>query len=206
MCGIKPTTMRMKTRIAPRGWCARRRVRRVPPLQGGDGLFGPSSQGVALGWRVLAPSVRQRVARRGANRSRVKSCANGAELISLGQRPRNATLRRFPSPEGARLVSPGQRPGNPATHRFISPERAARGSSDANAAGLCKVATRKEIEAQGWSLNPGRYVGVAAGEEVSDEDFREQFEELTAELETLNAEARELEDRITSNAARILEA
>ena len=29
--------------------------------------------------------------------------------------------------------------------------------------GLCKVATIDEIEAQGWSLNPGRYVGVAAG-------------------------------------------
>jgi type I restriction enzyme M protein len=27
-------------------------------------------------------------------------------------------------------------------------------------AGLCKVATLAEIEAQGWSLNPGRYVGV----------------------------------------------
>ena len=27
-------------------------------------------------------------------------------------------------------------------------------------AGLCKVATRAEIEAQGWSLNPGRYTGV----------------------------------------------
>lgn len=26
--------------------------------------------------------------------------------------------------------------------------------------GLCKVATLKEIEAQGWNLNPGRYVGV----------------------------------------------
>ncbi|HSN96777.1 MAG TPA: N-6 DNA methylase, partial [Candidatus Nanopelagicales bacterium] len=28
--------------------------------------------------------------------------------------------------------------------------------------GLCKAATLKEIEAQGWSLNPGQYVGVAA--------------------------------------------
>ena len=28
--------------------------------------------------------------------------------------------------------------------------------------GLCKVATRAEIEAQGWSLNPGRYVGTTA--------------------------------------------
>ena len=75
----------------------------------------------------------------------------------------------------------------------------------ADVAGLCKVATRKEIEAQGWSLNPGRYVGMAAGEEVSDADSREQFEELTEELETLNAEARELEARIASNAAKILE-
>jgi type I restriction enzyme M protein len=75
----------------------------------------------------------------------------------------------------------------------------------ADVAGLCRVATRKEIEAQGWSLNPGRYVGVAAGAELSDEDFKEQFEQLTEELETLNAEARELEDRIAVNAAKIME-
>lgn len=75
----------------------------------------------------------------------------------------------------------------------------------ADVPGLCKVATRKEIEAQGWSLNPGRYVGVAAGEEVSNADFMEQFEELTEEFETLNVEARELEDRIGTNAAKILE-
>ena len=36
----------------------------------------------------------------------------------------------------------------------------------ADVPGLCKAATIKEIEAQGWSLNPGRYVGVAPGEEV----------------------------------------
>jgi type I restriction enzyme R subunit len=48
-------------------------------------------------------------------------------------------------------------------------------------AALCKVANRKEIEAQGWSLNPGRYVGATAGEEVRDADFKEQFEELTEE-------------------------
>jgi type I restriction enzyme M protein len=72
--------------------------------------------------------------------------------------------------------------------------------------GLCKVATRQEVEAQGWSLNPGRYVGVAPGEEVSDADFMEQFEELTEELETLNAEARALEERIVQNATKLLEA
>jgi type I restriction enzyme M protein len=71
--------------------------------------------------------------------------------------------------------------------------------------GLCKAATIKEIETQGWSLNPGRYVGVAPGEEVSDEDFKEQLETLNEELETLNAQARELEQTIARNVAEILE-
>ena len=72
--------------------------------------------------------------------------------------------------------------------------------------GLCKAATLQEIEAQGWSLNPGRYVGVAAGEAVSDEDFKEQLETLNEELETLNAQARDLEQTIAGNVAEILEA
>lgn len=37
-------------------------------------------------------------------------------------------------------------------------------------AGLCKIATLDEIEAQGWSLNPGRYVGVAQRQEAEDFD------------------------------------
>lgn len=72
--------------------------------------------------------------------------------------------------------------------------------------GLCKAATLAEIEAQGWSLNPGRYVGVAPGEDVSDEDFKEQLEALNEELEVLNAQARELEQTIAANVAGILEA
>ena len=72
--------------------------------------------------------------------------------------------------------------------------------------GLCRAATLKEIEAQGWSLNPGRYVGVAPGEEVSDEDFKAQLETLNEELETLNAQARDLEQTIAGNVAEILEA
>ncbi len=70
--------------------------------------------------------------------------------------------------------------------------------------GLCKAATIKEIEAQGWSLNPGRYVGVAPGEAVSDEDFKEQLETLNEELESLNAQARGLEQTIARNVAEIL--
>lgn len=76
----------------------------------------------------------------------------------------------------------------------------------ADVPGLCRAATLKEIEAQGWSLNPGRYVGVAAGEAVSDEDFKEQLETLNEELETLNAQARDLEQTIAGNVAKILEA
>ena len=72
--------------------------------------------------------------------------------------------------------------------------------------GLCKAATLQEIAAQGWSLNPGRYVGVAAGEAVSDEDFKEQLETLNEELETLNAAARKLETTIAANVAEMLEA
>lgn len=71
--------------------------------------------------------------------------------------------------------------------------------------GLCKAATLAEIEAQGWSLNPGRYVGVAPGEDVSDEDFKEQLETLNEELESLHAQARELEQTIAANVAGILE-
>jgi type I restriction enzyme M protein len=70
--------------------------------------------------------------------------------------------------------------------------------------GLCKAATLTEIEAQGWSLNPGRYVGVAPGEEVSDEDFKSQLQSLNEELETLNAQARKLEQTISQNVMEIL--
>ena len=73
-------------------------------------------------------------------------------------------------------------------------------------AGLCKAATLDAIEAQGWSLNPGRYVGVAAGEDLSDEDFKEQLETLQEELEELNVQARELEATIAAKVAGILEA
>jgi type I restriction enzyme M protein len=70
-------------------------------------------------------------------------------------------------------------------------------------AGLCKVATLAGIEEQGWSLNPGRYVGVA---ELAADDFEfiERLEELNEELNALNAEARGLEQKIAENVASIL--
>ncbi|KKU46018.1 MAG: Site-specific DNA-methyltransferase (Adenine-specific), partial [Microgenomates group bacterium GW2011_GWC2_46_7] len=70
--------------------------------------------------------------------------------------------------------------------------------------GLCKVADLREIEEQGWSLNPGRYVGVAERKE-DDFDFRERLEELNEELEVLNSEAAELQNRISENVVKLLE-
>ena len=70
--------------------------------------------------------------------------------------------------------------------------------------GLCKVATLEEIEAQGFSLNPGRYVGVAERRE-DDGDFYERLQELNEELELLNREARELEEHIAENIVYLLE-
>lgn len=62
----------------------------------------------------------------------------------------------------------------------------------------------KEIEEQGWSLNPGRYVGVVE-EEGDGFDFKERLEELNEELETLNTEAKELEEQISTNIEKLME-
>jgi type I restriction enzyme M protein len=71
-------------------------------------------------------------------------------------------------------------------------------------AGVCKVTTVADIEAQGWSLNPGRYVGVGA--RAADEfDFAKRLEELTENFVSLNLEAQTLEQTITSNVAALLE-
>jgi len=71
-------------------------------------------------------------------------------------------------------------------------------------AGLCKVATLSQIEAQDWSLNPGRYVGVAQGK-ADDFGFAEKLEELQEELEALNTEAKKLEEQVSENVQSLLE-
>lgn len=69
--------------------------------------------------------------------------------------------------------------------------------------GVCKLASVSEIKEQDYSLNPGRYVGVT-DKVVDDFDFIERFEELNEELEVLNAEARTLEEEISTNAKKLL--
>ncbi|MET7242999.1 class I SAM-dependent DNA methyltransferase [Methylobacterium sp. EM32] len=72
--------------------------------------------------------------------------------------------------------------------------------------GLCRAATRKEIAAQDWSLNPGRYVGVAPGQKQEDDEFRVKLEALQEELEELNAEAAQLQALIAQNVVELIEA
>jgi type I restriction enzyme M protein len=57
---------------------------------------------------------------------------------------------------------------------------------------LCKVATIDEIEAQGWSLNPGRYVGTEV-EDLDDEVFEEKLAAANVELHELATRAATLE-------------
>jgi type I restriction enzyme M protein len=75
----------------------------------------------------------------------------------------------------------------------------------ADVPGLCKVATIAEIEAQGWSLNPGRYVGAAAGEEDNG-DFAAKLGALHAEFTVLSDEADHLRKKIDAALRGILDA
>lgn len=69
--------------------------------------------------------------------------------------------------------------------------------------GLCRVATRAEIEAQGWSLNPGRYTGTAVTDE-DDEDFTETLEALYEEFTSLSNEADKLRAKVDAAVTGIL--
>ncbi len=65
--------------------------------------------------------------------------------------------------------------------------------------GLVKLVERAEIEANDWSLTPGRYVGVAPEVEDENFDFEETLREIHVELEDLNAEAVTLAATIKRN-------
>lgn len=65
--------------------------------------------------------------------------------------------------------------------------------------GLVKLVDQTEIEANDWSLTPGRYVGVAPEEEDEDFDFEEALRDIHVELEDLNAEAVQLAAVIKKN-------
>ena len=64
--------------------------------------------------------------------------------------------------------------------------------------GLCKVATLEEIEAKGYSLTPGAYVGVAPTEDDG-VDFHQRMTEIYQELRSLQEESNRLMDTISKN-------
>jgi type I restriction enzyme M protein len=64
-----------------------------------------------------------------------------------------------------------------------------------NVPGLCRRVSLKEIEAEAWSLNPGRYVGILP-EDDDAEDFMERLTELTREFNSLSQEASVLQTSI----------
>lgn len=68
----------------------------------------------------------------------------------------------------------------------------------ADVLGLCKVASRQEIEEKGWSLTPGAYVGVAPVEDDG-VDFEERMAEIHRELLSLQEESNDLMDTISQN-------
>ena len=65
--------------------------------------------------------------------------------------------------------------------------------------GLVKLVDRAEIEANDWSLTPGRYVGVAPEAEDENFDFAATLRALHAELDGLDAEAVKLAAKIKEN-------
>jgi len=64
--------------------------------------------------------------------------------------------------------------------------------------GRCKVATLEEIRANGYSLNPGRYVEIIE-KEISNIDFDKRMKELMGEFSSLTSEAHKLEKKIQTD-------
>ena len=70
--------------------------------------------------------------------------------------------------------------------------------------GLVKTVSFKDLEANDWSLAPGRYVGTSPLEEDEDFDFEESMREIHGELADLNAEAVDLAATIADHFQRLL--
>jgi type I restriction enzyme M protein len=70
--------------------------------------------------------------------------------------------------------------------------------------GLCRVATIAEIAEQGFSLNPGRYVGTEV-EDLEDEVFEEKLAAAHVELRDLAARASGLEASVDRVLSQLLE-
>jgi type I restriction enzyme M protein len=73
--------------------------------------------------------------------------------------------------------------------------------------GLCKIADLEEIKEQGFSLNPGRYVGVAIEDDgMTAREFKTFLEEQADTLQTLNEAAQTLHAGIEKDIFSLAEA
>lgn len=71
--------------------------------------------------------------------------------------------------------------------------------------GLCKVATLDDIAEQGYSLNPGRYVGIVIEDDgLTREEFLSEVKQRNDELNELNKKADELMKLINKDMEEIL--
>ena len=70
--------------------------------------------------------------------------------------------------------------------------------------GLCAEATIERIGEQGWSLNPGRYVGGHAAIEDG-VDFISELARLTSEFARLSGRALSLTELVEESTSRILQ-
>ena len=69
--------------------------------------------------------------------------------------------------------------------------------------GLCRMATIDEVKKAGYSLNPGRYVGVTDNGNGDEGNFGEKIEKLHGELKGLTDEAHKLEKNIFENLKKL---
>ncbi|MFC1571811.1 N-6 DNA methylase [Candidatus Margulisiibacteriota bacterium] len=69
--------------------------------------------------------------------------------------------------------------------------------------GRCKVATLEDVRSQGYSLNPGSYVGIVA-KEITNVEFNKRMKELHSEFSGLSSQSHELERKILSDWESIL--
>lgn len=121
--------------------------------------------------------------------------------------------RGYKARQGKTLFIDARKMGNliDRTHRELPPDAVAeiartyhawRGEKDAgkyeDIPGFCKSATLEEIEAHGFVLTPGRFVGA---EEIEDDGvpFEEKMAELSASLFEQLAEAQDLDNTIRQN-------
>ena len=81
--------------------------------------------------------------------------------------------------------------------------RGENGKKYQNIKGLCKVATTDEVKKAGYSLNPGRYVGVTDNGNGDEGNFGEKVKKLHSELKGLTGEAHELENKIFDNLKKL---